>query len=155
MVKETPGETPFLYFSRFSFSPACFVPSFPAGSAQSLPVPGGDDTGLGFAFPLVSSSSLCVYSLVAQPQVCTCSAMVPPWAGPFREKWPSGNFMKFVEENAMSCTWAGMFPFANAHVRDQRSTWLSCGAMSHPWVSSAPPWSEIMLGVGARALAHR
>lgn len=88
-IKETPGETPFLYFPRFSFSPTSFLPSFPAGSAQSLPVPGvgdlaqGAGAGLGFAFLfVVSSSFLFVYSLVAHPQVsvpqvCTCSAMVP------------------------------------------------------------------------------
>lgn len=62
-------ETPFLYFPRFSFRPASFLPSFPAGSAQSLRVPGGGDTVqgagavLGFAFLLVVCSSfLLVYS---------------------------------------------------------------------------------------------
>lgn len=46
-IKETPGETPFLYFPRFSFSPTSFLPSFPAGSAQSLPVPGVGDLAQG------------------------------------------------------------------------------------------------------------
>lgn len=70
MIKETSEGTPFLYFPRFS--PASFVPSFPAGSAQSFPVPWGGDTaqgaGLGFGFLLVVSASfLLVYSLVAHP----------------------------------------------------------------------------------------
>lgn len=120
-IKETPGETPFLYFSRFSFSPTYFLPCFPAGSVQSLLVPGGSDiaqgagVGLGFAFLFVVSSSFpsCLLTpgtpTAFSPSGVYLLCRGPPWAGPFRERWASGNFLKMVEGNAMSCTWQGCF----------------------------------------------